>query len=244
MGKNKEIAILERVQSLNDAVSQSKDLSDLFAMVVDVKLGKTCFSSSLGQEDQVLTDYIFRNQLPIDVFTLRYRAIVSRDLRRFIHNTKKIQQTHSKLFSKMIKRLKNWFLIQGVNGFYESVQNRKDCCSVRKINPLRRALQPYSVWVTGLRSEQSANRSDFTVFAYDSQFDIIKFNPLLNWTYQEVLDYIDSFNVPQNNLHQQGFISIGCAPCTRAITQGEDPRAGRWWWESSHKECGLHKTNN
>lgn len=243
MGKNKEIAILERVQSLNEAVGQSKDLSDLFAMVADAKLGKTCFSSSLGQEDQVLTDYIFKNQPAIDVFTL--------DTGRLFQETYDVLSTTQKKYNKPIqsffpndKEVEELVSNQGVNGFYESVQNRKDCCAVRKINPLRRALQPYSVWVTGLRSEQSANRSDFTVFGYDSLFDIIKFNPLLHWTYQEVLDYIESFNVPQNNLHQKGYISIGCAPCTRAITQGEDPRAGRWWWESSHKECGLHKPNN
>ncbi len=243
MGKNKKIAILERLQSLNDVVGQSKDLLDLFAMVSDLKLGKTCFSTSLGQEDQVLTDYIFRNKLPVDVFTL--------DTGRLFQNTYDVLSTTQKKYNKPIqsffpndKEVEELVSNIGVNGFYESVQNRKDCCSVRKINPLRRALQPYSVWITGLRSEQSVNRFNFNIFAYDPQFDIIKFNPLLNWTYQEVLDYIDSFNVPQNKLHQQGYVSIGCEPCTRAITQGEDPRAGRWWWESSHKECGLHKTNN
>ena len=132
----------------------------------------------------------------------------------------------------------------GINGFYDSVQNRKDCCAVRKIHPLKRALQSYDVWITGLRSEQSVNRSGFQIFAYDTQFEIIKFNPLIQWSFQEVLDYLESNNVPQNSLHKQGYISIGCEPCTRAITQDEDPRAGRWWWETSHKECGLHKTNN
>ena len=243
MGKNKEIATLERVQSLNDIVGQSKGLFDLFAMVSDLKLGKTCFSTSIGQEDQVLTDYISRYKLPVDIFTL--------NTGRMFQNTYDVLSTTQKKYNKPIqsffpndKEVEELVSNIGVNGFYESVQNRKDCCSVRKINPLRRALQPYSVWITGLRSEQSANRSNFKIFAYDAQFDIIKFNPLLNWTYQEVLDYIDSFNVPQNKLHQQGYVSIGCEPCTRAITQGEDPRAGRWWWESSHKECGLHKTNN
>ena len=120
------------------------------------------------------------------------------------------------------------------------MQNRKDCCFVRKINPLKRALKSYAVWVTGLCGEQSENRSQFKVFEYDPQFEIIKFNPLMNWTRQEVFDYLKSFNIPQNSLHNQGYVSIGCAPCTRAVKVGEPSRAGRWWWESSHKECGLH----
>ena len=243
MGKNKKIATLERIQLLNKAVTHSKDLVDLFTKMVNAKLGNACFSSSLGQEDQVLTDYIFRNQLSIDVFTL--------DTGRLFQETYDVLSTTQKKYNKPIqsffpndKEVEELISFQGVNGFYDSIQNRKDCCKVRKINPLRRALQPYSVWITGLRSEQSSNRSDFTIFSYDSLFDVIKFNPLLHWTYQEVLDYIKSFNIPQNKLHQQGYISIGCAPCTRAITPGEDSRAGRWWWESSHKECGLHKINN
>ena len=243
MGKSKEITILDRVQLLNDSVGQAKDLGHLFSLAIDANLGSSCFSSSLGQEDQVLTDYIFRNNLSIDVFTL--------DTGRLFQETYDVLSSTQKKYSKPIqsyfpnyKEVEELVSNQGINGFYDSIDNRKDCCFVRKIKPLQRALQPYSIWITGLRSEQSANRSDFTVFEYDSQFEIIKFNPLLNWTYQEVLDYIKSFNVPQNNLHQQGYISIGCAPCTRAITKGEDPRAGRWWWESSHKECGLHKTKN
>ena len=144
MGKNKKIAILERVQSLNDVVGQSKDLLDLFAMVSDLKLGKTCFSTSLGQEDQVLTDYIFRNKLPVDVFTL--------DTGRLFQNTYDVLSTTQKKYNKPIqsffpndKEVEELVSNIGVNGFYESVQNRKDYCSVRKINPLRRALQPYSV---------------------------------------------------------------------------------------------------
>ena len=243
MGKNKELTIQQQLQSLNESAKQTKDLYELFSLVDIQQLGKACFSTSLGQEDQVLTDFIFKNNLPIDVFTL--------DTGRLFQESYDVLSSTQKKYNKPIqtffpndKEVEELVTKQGINGFYDSVQNRKDCCTVRKIHPLKRALQPYDVWVTGLRSEQSANRSEFQIFSYDTQFEIIKFNPLLQWSYQEVLDYIESHNVPQNSLHKQGYISIGCAPCTRAITAGEDPRAGRWWWETSHKECGLHKTNN
>jgi phosphoadenosine phosphosulfate reductase len=130
---------------------------------------------------------------------------------------------------------------KGPNSFYESVENRKECCFIRKVAPLTKALKGNSIWITGLRAEQSENRSDSAFFEYDAHFDIIKFNPLLKWTLEEVQKYIDDNNVPQNTLHKKGFVSIGCAPCTRAIAPGEDIRAGRWSWESSHKECGLHQ---
>jgi phosphoadenosine phosphosulfate reductase len=130
---------------------------------------------------------------------------------------------------------------KGPNSFYESVENRKECCFIRKVAPLTKALKGNAIWITGLRAEQSENRNDLAAFEYDAHFDIIKFNPLLKWTLAEVQKYIDDNNIPQNALHKQGFVSIGCAPCTRAIAKGEDIRAGRWWWESSHKECGLHQ---
>ena len=243
MGKNKELTIQQQLQSLNQSAKHIKDLYELFSLVEDHKLGKMCFSTSLGQEDQVLTDFIFKNNLPIDVFTI--------DTGRLFQESYDVLSSTQNKYNKPIqtffpndKEVEELVTKHGINGFYDSVQNRKDCCAVRKIHPLKRALQSYDVWITGLRSEQSVNRSGFQIFAYDTQFEIIKFNPLIQWSFQEVLDYLESHNVPQNSLHKQGFISIGCEPCTRAITQDEDPRAGRWWWETSHKECGLHKTNN
>ena len=243
MGKNKELTIQKRVQSLNQSAKHFKDLYELFSLVEDHKLGKMCFSTSLGQEDQVLTDFIFKNNLPIDVFTI--------DTGRLFQESYDVLSSTQNKYNKPIqtffpndKEVEELVTKHGINGFYDSVQNRKDCCAVRKIHPLKRALQSYDVWVTGLRSEQSANRSGFEILTYDTQFEIIKFNPLIQWSFLEVLDYLESNNVPQNSLHKQGYISIGCEPCTRAIKQNEDPRAGRWWWETSHKECGLHKTNN
>lgn len=243
MGKNKELTIQQQLQSLNQSAKQIKDLQELFSLVEDHQLGNMCFSTSLGQEDQVLTDFIFKNNLPIDVFTLDTGRLFQESYDVLSSTQKKYQKTIQTFFPND-KEVEELVAKQGINGFYETVQNRKDCCTVRKINPLKRALQPYDIWVTGLRSEQSVNRSGFQIFTYDTQFEIIKFNPLLQWSYEEVLEYIESHNVPQNSLHKQGYISIGCAPCTRAITADEDPRAGRWWWETSHKECGLHKTNN
>ena len=243
MGKNKELTIQQQLQSLNQSAKQIKDLQELFSLVEDHQLGNMCFSTSLGQEDQVLKDFIFKNNLPIDVFTLDTGRLFQESYDVLSSTQKKYQKTIQTFFPND-KEVEELVAKQGINGFYETVQNRKDCCTVRKINPLKRALQPYDIWVTGLRSEQSVNRSGFQIFTYDTQFEIIKFNPLLQWSYEEVLDYIESHNVPQNSLHKQGYISIGCAPCTRAITADEDPRAGRWWWETSHKECGLHKTNN
>lgn len=128
----------------------------------------------------------------------------------------------------------------GINGFYDSVENRKSCCFVRKVEPLKRALAGNEVWVTGLRAEQSANRSDMKRIEWDEANQIIKYNPLLDWTFDQMIAYINEKNIPYNPLHNKGFISIGCAPCTRAIEPGEDARAGRWWWEDSKKECGLH----
>ena len=243
MGKNKELTIQQQLQSLNQSAKHIKDLQELFSLVEDHQLGNMCFSTSLGQEDQVLTDFIFKNNLPIDVFTLDTGRLFQESYDVLSSTQKKYQKTIQTFFPND-KEVEELVAKQGINGFYETVQNRKDCCTVRKINPLKRALQPYDIWVTGLRSEQSVNRSGFQIFTYDTQFEIIKFNPLLQWSYEEVLEYIESHNVPQNSLHKQGYISIGCAPCTRAITADEDPRAGRWWWETSHKECGLHKTNN
>ena len=129
---------------------------------------------------------------------------------------------------------------QGINGFYHAIENRLSCCGIRKVEPLNRALQNCKIWVTGIRGEQSENRSHMPLVEWNEARQLYKYNPLLHWSYDEVLNYIQQYHVPYNKLHDQGFVSIGCAPCTRAIEPGEDPRAGRWWWEASKKECGLH----
>jgi phosphoadenosine phosphosulfate reductase len=131
---------------------------------------------------------------------------------------------------------------KGINSFYESVDNRKECCHIRKVKPLNRALKDAKVWITGLRAGQSGNRNNMPVIEWMEDRQLYKFNPLIKWGFDEMLAYINEHNVPYSPLHDKGFVSIGCAPCTRAIEPGEDARAGRWWWEISHKECGLHST--
>jgi phosphoadenosine phosphosulfate reductase len=201
--------------------------------------GKVVFSTSFGQEDQVITALIATNDFPITLFTLDTGRLFQETYDVF-HKTLKKYKKEIKVFFPEANAVEKLLKEKGPNSFYESVENRKQCC-IRKVAPLTKALKGNAIWITGLRAEQSENRSDLDFFEYDAHFDIIKFNPLLKWTLAEVQKYIDENNVPQNALHKQGFVSIGCAPCTRAITPGEEIRAGRWWWESSHKECGLHQ---
>ena len=129
---------------------------------------------------------------------------------------------------------------KGINAFFHSVENRKECCNIRKVKPLNRALEGAKVWITGLRSEQSENRHSLKMLDWDETRQLYKFNPLLHWNYDDVLKYIAEHQIMDLPLHKKGFISVGCKPCTRAIEPGENPRAGRWWWEESQKECGLH----
>lgn len=218
---------------------ETASLVEGLEIISDLFPGKVVFSSSLGQEDQVITDAIFKNELPVKIFTL--------DTGRLFNETYELLERTIARYKKNIqvyfpdaKDVEEFVTTKGVNSFYESVENRKECCSIRKVKPLNRALQGAEVWITGLRAEQSDNRKEMPMIEWIEDKRLYKFNPLLNWTYAEVLDYIKKFYVPYNPLHDKGFISIGCAPCTRAIEPGEDARAGRWWWETSQKECGLH----
>jgi phosphoadenosine phosphosulfate reductase len=131
---------------------------------------------------------------------------------------------------------------KGATSFYESVENRIECCHIRKVEPLDRALKDVRVWVTGIRGDQSDNRHNMTVLEWVEKRQLWKFNPLINWTSNDVWDYIRQHQIPYNPLHDKGFISIGCGPCTRAVEAGEPERAGRWWWEQTKKECGLHSS--
>ena len=201
---------------------------------------KVVFSTSFGQEDQVITAIIAKNNISVSIFTLDTGRLFQETYDVF-HRTVKKYKVAIKTYFPEASDVENLINKKGPNSFFESVENRKECCFIRKVLPLTKALKGNAVWITGLRAEQSDNRNNLAVFEYDANFDIIKFNPLLKWTLGEVQKYIDENNIPQNALHKQGFVSIGCAPCTRAIVPGEDIRAGRWSWESSHKECGLHE---
>jgi len=202
--------------------------------------GKIALSSSLSLEDQILTDIIVKINPKTRIFTL--------DTGRLFPETYNlIDRTNDKYGIKIEIFFPNYVDVQemvnseGVNLFYESVEKRKRCCHIRKIEPLRRAFSGLEVWICGLRREQSVTRQDMQMIEWDAGNNLIKLNPLINWSEQQVRDYVKTHSVPYNKLHDSGFPSIGCQPCTRAVETGEDIRAGRWWWESPlHKECGLH----
>ncbi|MBA4319000.1 MAG: phosphoadenylyl-sulfate reductase [Flavobacterium sp.] len=215
-------------------------IEETLAFLANEYKDKVVFSTSFGQEDQVITALIAKNDLPITIFTLDTGRLFQETYDVF-HKTLKKYKKEIKVYFPEAAAVEKLLEAKGPNSFYDSVENRKECCFIRKVAPLTKALKGNAIWITGLRAEQSENRNDLALFEYDEKFEIIKFNPLLKWTLKEVEDYLEKNNVPQNALHKQGFVSIGCAPCTRAITPGEDIRAGRWWWESSHKECGLHQ---
>lgn len=198
------------------------------------------FTTSFGYEDQVVTDIICSNNLPIDIVTL--------DTGRFFEETYKVYsrtiekyQINIKAYHPESSDVEKILSEKGPFSFYNSVEDRKECCFVRKVKPLGLALKDKKVWITGLRAEQSANRETLDPIQWDNGFSIIKYNPLHDWSLDTVKKRIKENHIPYNVLHDKGFVSIGCAPCTRAIQAGDDFRAGRWWWEdNSKKECGLH----
>ncbi len=191
-------------------------------------------------EDQVITDAICSNALDIEIFTLDTGRLFY-ETYELIERTNARYHTRLKIYFPDYSTVEELVTEKGINCFYESVENRKQCCFIRKVEPLNRALKNATVWITGVRAEQSANRKQIPMMEWDEQRNLYKFNPLINWTYDEVIHYIRQREVPYNPLHDMGYVSIGCAPCTRAISPGEDARAGRWWWETSQKECGLHR---
>lgn len=224
--------LLQQIRGLDNARA--------LAVLAETFPGKVTFSSSFSFEDQVITHDILHNETGVSIFTL--------DTGRLFPETYSVWNSTNERYSTRIKAYyPNHSMIEtfvdekGPNAFYESVENRKGCCFIRKVEPLGRALQGNAVWVTGLRAEHSTSRNNLDVMEWDDNHKVIKFHPLLYWTTDEVQQYIRKYNIPYNPLHDRGFISIGCAPCTRAIRPGEDFRAGRWWWEDeSKKECGLH----
>jgi len=205
--------------------------------------GEIVFSTSFGWEDQVITHMIFTNDLPIKIFTL--------ETGRLFPETYYVWNRTMEMYGKPIhayypnhELLEQMVNAKGPSSFYESVENRKECCGIRKVEPLKRALAGNKLWVTGIRAEQSANRQFMHDLEWDEQNNLIKFHPIYDWTLDRVKEYIRVHNVPYNTLHDRGFPSIGCQPCTRAVQPGEDFRAGRWWWEDqSKKECGLHEVS-
>ena len=202
---------------------------------------RAVLASSFGAEDMVLVDLIARNALPIGIFTLDTGRLPEQTL-ALIDRVRDRYVLPVDVYSPDPSRLEPFVRTHGVNAFYESVDLRKACCAIRKTEPLARALAGKGAWITGLRREQSVTRSDVPNQEFDTVHGLAKFNPLIDWTEDDVWTYLRDHQVPYNALHDQGYPSIGCAPCTRAVEPGEDVRAGRWWWEHpEHKECGLHR---
>lgn len=201
---------------------------------------KVVFSTSLGYEDQVISHFIFSNQLPIEVFTLDTGRLFS-ETYSVLNSTLDRYKTSIKVYCPQTEAIEKLVSEKGPISFFESIDNRKECCYIRKVEPLQRALKGKQIWITGIRAEQSNNRGEMENVEWDEANQIYKYHPILNWTLEDVKSYIFKHNIPYNSLHDKGFVSIGCAPCTRAIKEGEDFRAGRWWWEdNAKKECGLH----
>ncbi|HEX2531994.1 MAG TPA: phosphoadenylyl-sulfate reductase [Burkholderiaceae bacterium] len=198
------------------------------------------FASSLGAEDMVLTDMILRAKLSIGIFTLETGRLHAETL-GMVDRIKETYGYDIALFRPEPAAVDAYVRQHGLNAFYESVELRKECCRIRKVEPLRRALTGNKAWITGQRRAQSTTRAELAVQEFDEAHGLTKFNPLVDWTDTDVWHYIRSNQVPYNPLHDKGYPSIGCEPCTRAIRPGEDLRAGRWWWEKQEsKECGLH----
>ena len=220
--------------------SSGLNIFDFLKLMVEQYPGQVTFSTSFSYEDQVITHEILSNNFPIKIFTL--------DTGRLFAETYSVWSSTNALYNTQIKAyypnqelLQDFVAEKGPNSFYESVDNRKQCCFIRKVEPLKRALAGNAFWITGLRAEHSPDRHDLPMIEWDESNNIIKYHPVLNWTTEEVKKYITDNHIPYNPLHDRGFVSIGCAPCTRAIRPGDDFRAGRWWWENNDKkECGLH----
>lgn len=198
------------------------------------------FASSLAAEDMVLTDMILKTGLPIGIFSLETGRLHPETL-DVLAKVKTRYGHEIVLYQPRAEAVDNYVAQNGINAFYDSIEMRRECCRIRKVEPLGRALAGNRAWVTGQRRAQSTTRAELHVQEDDAAHGMVKFNPLADWSEQDVWDYIRANDVPYNALHDQGFPSIGCAPCTRAVQPGEDVRAGRWWWENpDSKECGLH----
>lgn len=231
---------MDLIHSLNQNFVD-KTPEDIIRLSVEKFGNKVLFSTSLGAEDQVITNMISGLSLPLRIITLDTG-------RQFSESYELLQKTIARykiaieVFFPNHQNIEEMVNQKGINLFYDSIENRKLCCNLRKIEPLSRALKGMDAWITGLRREQSVTRLDMNIAERDTLFGIVKINPLLEWSESDVWTYIKEQKVPYNSLHDKGFRSIGCQPCTRSVEVGEDVRSGRWWWESPElKECGLHK---
>jgi phosphoadenosine phosphosulfate reductase len=214
---------------------------DLLKYFLEKYKGKIALSSSMSVEDQLLTEMVLNIDSEARIFTLDTGRLFP-ETYDLIDRTAKKYNANIEVYFPESADVEEMVRTKGMNLFYSSIENRKLCCQLRKLKPLARALQGLEVWITGLRREQSVTRVDMQMVEWDENNNLLKLNPLINWTEDEVWERVKKNNIPYNPLHKKGFVSIGCQPCTRAVLPGEDPRAGRWWWENPDtRECGLHK---
>lgn len=231
-----------RTTQVSDLMKEiaGKDTAEQLHFLVNRFPNQVVFSTSFGLEDQAITFLIVSHQIPVKLFTLDTGRVFPETYSTWSRTIEKYRVPITAYYPEATT-LQTFISEKGPNSFYESVENRKQCCFIRKVEPLKRALQGNKIWITGIRSEQSPDRSEIPILEWDESNQIIKYHPLLHWTWGQVKQFVSRNDVPYNPLHDKGFVSIGCAPCTRAVKPGEDFRAGRWWWEdNSKKECGLH----
>lgn len=220
---------------------EDQSAADVLRFFINNYKDRLGFSTSLGAEDQVITQIIAGIDPDVYMFTLDTGRMFP-ETYDLLDLTQLRYKVRIKTYFPDQKAVEEMVNSKGINLFYESVGNRKLCCQIRKIEPLKRALESVDFWISGLRREQSVTREDNSLIEWDNLNNKIKINPLINWNIEDLWDYIRQNKIPYNPLHDQGFPSIGCQPCTRATERGEDIRAGRWWWENPEmKECGLHK---
>lgn len=230
----------EEISTLNEAL-QGASPQEVLAQVLQKFGDKIALSSSLGAEDQVLTDMLMKINPNSRIFTLDTGRLFP-ETYDLIDRTSRKYKTKIEVFFPEHQKVEKMVNEKGINLFYESVENRKFCCHLRKIEPLQRAFATLDAWICGLRAGQAVTRKDIALVEWDENNGLVKVNPLASWSEEAVWAYIHEHKVPYNVLHDKGFPSIGCQPCTRAVQPGEDVRAGRWWWENPDtKECGLHK---
>ena len=218
----------------------NKPVDDQLIILAEIFPDKVVFTSSFGIEDQAISHLIFENDIPIDVATLDTGRLFPQTYKVFNETIKKYHKRINAYFPDH-EAVETMMTEKGPFSFYHSRENRLECCRIRKLAPLNRALKGKKCWISGIRANQSDNRSQMDWIEFDEEKELFKFYPLFNWSFEEVEKFIKENNIPYNVLHDKGFVSIGCEPCTRAVEKGEDFRAGRWWWEAGgQKECGLH----
>lgn len=234
----------EAVRILNEAWAGASPAEAIGLALEYFGPERIAFSTSLGAEDQVITDIIWRHHLPVPVFTLDTGRIPE-ETWRLLEETRRRYELPVEILFPEAGAVQKMVTAHGPNLFYESIAKRRECCRTRKVEPLSRKLSTLSAWICGLRRSQSVTRQELALVEWDETFGLCKINPLVEASEAWIWEYIRSNDVPYNALHDQGFPSIGCTPCTRAIEPGEDIRAGRWWWEQpEHKECGLHRPHD